>query len=139
MKITKQRLKQIIKEELQSVIKENKDYIGIRVSTGVGTLPGYADKGNLLVLNSDFKNDKGVRSFAYSVFKPNSPVVVNGIDYDDAFAAIKRGVSPSHLTQAKGDDGTIGGQSGQQHVMTQKDLITFTKKVNINKLRGVSR
>lgn len=117
MKISKQTLKKIIKEEIAKTLNEGRDVMDVYMAKG-NAIPGSSD-GAVVVVNKKYTGRDGNEYVRYSIYHPNVPVSIKGEKFDSAYEAARRGYK-SHLNS---------GMSGEAYVVSVADLEANAKKM----------
>lgn len=101
MKISKNKLKQIIKEELESLLKEERETLARYMNTKANDF--VKGPGNVFVVNKVFTGKDGKKYAKFSVYYVGVGVTHNGERYDNALDAPLKALT--------------GGVSGESYVL----------------------
>ena len=119
MKITKNRLKQIIKEELESVINENEGRPVLAlfvIKKPEPEIPG-ASVGDLVVLNKQTTGQDGKKYARYSVYEKGQKVKYKSPGGDERVMSI-----PDDIAYGYAKTALNGGISGESYVVEMEKL-----------------
>jgi len=117
MKISKETLRRIIKEEVARTLNEGKDVLSVHMAIGKA-IPGSSD-GAVVVVNKKYTGRDGKEYVRYSIYHPSVPVSLKGEKFESAFNAVERGYA----------DLLDSGMSGERYVISVADFEANSKKM----------